>query len=78
MRLEDYAKLLVDRSCCLCRGPLPPYLSFYKHPEGWPVEGHGRLWLYIECPRCGYRNSLDKLGLRHLRGIGSERCRGGG
>jgi hypothetical protein len=78
MKLEDYIKLVVRRRCRLCHRPLPLRLNFYSHPGGWPVEGYGRLWLYIECPKCGYQNSLDKLGLRHLRGIGSERCRGGG
>jgi hypothetical protein len=68
-RLEDYTKLVVRKRCRLCHRPLPPRLSFYKHSEGWLVEGFGRLWLYIECPRCGYQNSLDKLGLRHLRDI---------
>jgi len=38
-------------------------------PGGWKVkvrQGWSKLWLWIECPKCGYQNALWKLGVpRH-------------
>jgi len=35
--------------------------SGYKSQYGWNVDGV-IYWLYIECPKCGYGWSIQKLG----------------
>jgi len=34
----------------------------YLHPWGWSIQGQ-KVWLWVECPRCGYGWSINKLGV---------------
>lgn len=38
-------------------------ISMYLHDDGIPLrEGcERRVWIYVECPRCGYQSSAKRL-----------------
>jgi len=41
-------------------------IQYRLHPDGWKVKvrlGWCKLWLWVECPKCGYQNALWKLGV---------------
>jgi len=67
--LEDYEKMIKGKDCRWCskRGKkvlLPSKIKFYDHSGGWEVDGfEEKQWLYVECPKCGYEWSLQKLGV---------------
>jgi len=62
--LETVKNLIRIRKCQYCGAPLPiDDIRYYPHPNGWDIEGLGRVWLYIRCPKCGYDWSLWKLGV---------------
>ena len=50
--------------CRWCNAELPRQLKSYPHPNGWRVKGLSeRVWLYVECKKCGYQWALWKLGV---------------
>ena len=55
-----------DIRCLTCGSRLSSAdLKHYPHPGGIDTD-HGRLWIYFECPRCGYQNALHKLVAKWL------------
>jgi len=51
-----------DVRCLTCNARLASsHMKYYPHDGGIHVEGMGRLWIYLECPKCGYQNALWKL-----------------
>ena len=69
-RLDDYGyeviadseihAFFVGERCLACGSSLRATVYCYDHPEGYRVYGR-RLWVFAECPRCGYQNSLAKV-----------------
>lgn len=52
--------------CAGCGEPIDDRgmtIGMYLHEGGIPLKvGDGRrLWVYVECPRCGYQSSTSKL-----------------
>jgi hypothetical protein len=48
-------------NCQCCGAPLPKRFSHYDHDGGYNVAGFAEpQWLYLDCPRCGYGESLWK------------------
>ena len=41
----------------------------YQHSGGEVVNGV-KMWLYVQCPSCGYQNSLRKLGVSLIDVLG--------
>ncbi len=65
--LEQYRALIVVKFCNWHNEPvaLSPTIDAYPHPNGWPVSGEvsERVWLSVQCPKCKYDWSLEKLGV---------------
>lgn len=64
----SFVNLLIKKGgayCKTCGDRLDGYpIQRYPHDAGWTVKGlEEKQWLYIVCPRCGYQNSLWKLGI---------------
>jgi len=53
-------------NCASCGHVLTGYfVDAYPHSNGWSVIGFfEKYWLSIECPKCGYHTSFDKLGIK--------------
>lgn len=64
MRLEEFEAKVAGKKCFSCGQRLPGKIDYYEHSDGWEVEGFSsRLWLYVECSKCGYQSSLETLGV---------------
>ena len=54
--------------CITCGALLTSaHMKYYPHDGGVQIQGMGRLWIYLECPKCGYQNALWKLVRRVSR-----------
>ncbi|HEY0088422.1 MAG TPA: DUF6011 domain-containing protein [Candidatus Lokiarchaeia archaeon] len=50
--------------CRFCDGELDDIVRYYEHNEGWYVsELNNKVWLWIECIKCGHQWSLMHLGV---------------
>ena len=48
--------------CKFCNGMLNHIVYYYEHDGGWYVESlDKRVWLWLECSKCGHQWSLDHL-----------------
>lgn len=64
IRIERKLSEGTGRTECHCGQALKgENLRMYPHEAGTLVEGYGRQWLYIHCPKCQYDWSLWKLGI---------------
>lgn len=67
LKLSEYSAVLKARNaeCVLCETPLDTnVINWYNHENGWNVAGKAyKQWLSITCQKCGYENSLMKLGI---------------
>tara|TARA_Y100000310_G_scaffold236599_1_gene239827 strand:- start:3515 stop:3889 length:375 start_codon:yes stop_codon:yes gene_type:complete len=62
--LRDYVRAIPITECPGCLNPLPPAITYYSHPDGWPVAEFDSLqWLYITCAHCEIDWALWKLGV---------------
>ena len=56
-----------DIRCLTCGTRLTSIdMKYYPHEDGIKVDRFGRVWIYFECPKCGYQNALWKL-LRRMK-----------
>ena len=61
-KVEEAVRLLRKHgklNCVSCGAPLPLRVKYVSHVDG-------KLWAYIECPKCGYGNALWKIFKRAL------------
>lgn len=63
-KVEKTLALGYGRNVCSCGQALTVEdLRMYPHEGGDRVEGLGKVWLYLHCPKCQYDWSLWKLGI---------------
>ena len=62
--LAAYAALLAGKTCQWDGRGLPAKVDVYDHSDGWYVDGFDKKqWLSVQCPKCHYDWSLNKLGI---------------
>ena len=62
--LDEVVRDVMGKECLRCGKPIENSmeLGFYPHEGGWFVKSLGmKVWLYVVCQNCGYRNSIWKL-----------------
>ena len=62
--LDDVVKEVIGKKCVRCEEPIGQSMEigFYPHKGGWFVKSlNMKVWIYVVCQNCGYRNSLGKL-----------------
>lgn len=68
LTLEDYEKLVKEKTCRWCGGHLGA-IEYYDHSAGWIVKGfQKRQWLYKTCLKCSYQWALWKIGVSRNAG----------
>lgn len=66
----QYRSRLSKSSCRWCGGTDLSKCAIlsYDHPNGYAIAEipDTRQWLYVECPKCEYQWSLQKLGIEEI------------
>jgi hypothetical protein len=61
--IDDFRTFLATKTCTHDNASLKNgKVAYYRHEGGIDIDGKGKVWLYVECPKCGYGWSFKKLG----------------
>jgi hypothetical protein len=68
--IGDYQNLVQNVQCAGCGTTLEaPLVDYYSHDAGWNVAGViGKQWLSVNCYKCRYDTSLNKIGIHRPDG----------